>query len=407
MHGMAMRLVIGMIAVVLLCAGARGQEDARRSQVAAATADAYEGLRREVLAMPVAGDLTVQSLVERTGGQPQLDAVLHSADQIGGTRWLDDQTCQVRLEVRGVDVARTLLELADKHPKAVPVSLAVLRERLKSWNDRTFPATGSSTAGSAVERLRPDDSQVAWRSVGDKDRCAAINAARRNAAERVLDSVRPIDFADGKKMADVLATPAINDAVGKWLGSRPITSIEFRDDLEVRLTLAAAPDELWSTLRAGLERQSAVPAPRSEAQWDQMRKQVQDRMAPPVGRAVAVAGQAGAAAVAIPLEPPAWADDIADAEGSATAASGPKLRTARAAEAVALEHLRGRINALPLTAKLTLGDAAHQNPRIEAAVSRSLSRARLSKVDYDSPTPGAVRVKMTLNLADVWRELAE
>jgi hypothetical protein len=333
--------------------------------------------------------------------------VLHSADQIGGTRWLDDQTCQVRLEVRGADVARALLELADKHPKAVPVSLAVLRERLKSWNDRTFPATGSSTAGAAVERLRPDDSQVAWRAVGDKDRCAAINAARRNAAERVLDSVRPIDFADGKKMADVLATPAINDAVGKWLGSRPITSIEFRDDLEVRLTLAAAPDELWSTLRAGLERQSDVPAPRSEAQWDQMRKQVEDRMAPPVGRAVAVAGQAGAAAVAIPLEPPAWADDIADAEGSATAASSPKLRTARAAEAVALEHLRGRINALPLTAKLTLGDAARQNPRIEAAVSRSLSRARLSKVDYDSPTPGAVRVKMTLNLADVWRELAE
>ncbi|HWE96861.1 MAG TPA: hypothetical protein VG269_23070 [Tepidisphaeraceae bacterium] len=402
-----MRLVTSMAVVLLLCAGARGQEDARRSQVAAARADAYEGLRREVLAMPVAGDLTVQSLVERTGGQPQLDTVLHSADQIGGTRWLDDQTCQVRLEVRGADVARILLELADRHPKAVPVSVAVLRDRLKSWDGRTFPATGSSTAGSAVERLRPDDSQVAWRAVGDKDRCAAINAARRNAAERVLDSVRPIDFADGKKMADVLATPAINDAVGKWLGSRPITSIEFRDDLEVRLTLAAAPDELWSTLRAGLERQSAVPAPRSEAQWDQLRKQVEDRMAPPVGRAVAVAGQAGAAAVAVPLEPPAWADDIADAEGSATAASGPKLRTARAAEAVALEHLRGRVNALPLTAKLTLGDAARQNPRIEAAVSRSLSRARLSKVDYDSPTPGAVRVKMTLNLADVWRELAE
>ncbi|MDB5289928.1 MAG: hypothetical protein JWL69_1169, partial [Phycisphaerales bacterium] len=117
-----MRPVTAVVLVCLLCAGARGQDDARRedahredahrSQVAAAAADAYEKLRQEVLAMPVAGDLTVQSLLDRTGGQVQLDAVLRSADQIGGTRWLDDQTCQVRLEVRGGDVARTLIQLA-------------------------------------------------------------------------------------------------------------------------------------------------------------------------------------------------------------------------------------------------------------------------------------------------------
>ncbi|MDB5172968.1 MAG: hypothetical protein JWN51_1741 [Phycisphaerales bacterium] len=404
MWGMAMRPMTAVLLVCLLCAGARGQEDARRSQVAAAAADAYERLRLEVLAMPVAGDMTVQSLVDRTGGQVQLDAVLRSADQIGGTRWLDDQTCQVRLEVRGGDVARTLLALAEKNPKAVPVPLKTLRDRLKSWNDRTFPATGSSTAGNAAERLRPDESQVAWRAVNEKDRTAAISAARRNAAERVLDSLRPIDLADGKHLADALATPAGGDVVGKWLEGRPITSIEFRDDLEVRLTLAAAPDELWSTVRAGLEKQT--DAPKSEAQWDQLRQQVESRVAPPVGRAVAASGQPGAAAIMIPRQPPAWADDTADAEGAAASSAGPKLRTARAAEAVALQHLRGRVNALPLTDKLTLGDAARQDPRIEGALARSLARARLSKVDYDSPTPGAVRVKMSLNLADVWRELA-
>ncbi|MDB5354306.1 MAG: hypothetical protein JWN24_759 [Phycisphaerales bacterium] len=406
-----MRPVTAVVLVCLLCAGARGQDDARRedghrSQVAAAAADAYEKLRAEVLAMPVAGDLTVQSLLDRTGGQVQLDAVLRSADQIGGTRWLDDQTCQVRLEVRGGDVARTLIQLAEKNPKAISISLNSLRDRLKSWNGRTFPATGTSTAGSSVDRLRPDDSQVAWRAVSEKDRCSAIAAARRNAAERVLDSLRPIDLAGGKHLGDALAAPAVGDSVSKWLGSRPITSIEFRDDLEVRLALAAAPDELWLTLRAGLEKQTDAPAPKGEAQWDQLRQQVESRMAPPIGRAVAVAGQPGAAAVTIPSQPPAWVDDTADVEGTATAASGPKLRTARVAEAVALEHLRGRLNALPLTGKLTLGDAAKQDPRIEEAVARSLTRARLSKVDYDSPTPGAVRVKMSLNLADLWRELA-
>ena len=44
-------------------------------------------------------------------------------------------------------------------------------------------------------------------------------------------------------------------------------------------------------------------------------------------------------------------------------------------------------------------------PRIEQAIIRSIGRAQISKVDYDTPTRGSVRAKLSLNLEDLWREM--
>src|SRR4051794_38815757 len=75
---------------------ASAADDARRAQVAAATADATQALRHDVLSTSLTPDLTVDQFLQRTDSADQLAKALRHAEQIGGTRWLDDKTCQVR-----------------------------------------------------------------------------------------------------------------------------------------------------------------------------------------------------------------------------------------------------------------------------------------------------------------------
>lgn len=384
------------------------QKSAREAQISAAMNDAYDSLRQQVLATPMVRGITVATFVRAAHSEDQLDEAIHSAEQVGGARWLEDQTVQVRLELPGSKLVTALLAMQVLHPKVLPMSYATLKNHLNNtvWR-QTFSATGSSTAGSAASRLRPDPSQVTWKKVSDAARRAAIDAARKNAVDRVVDSLKPIDLGRGHRLSEALGVPTVNAPLRDWLSSRPVRSIQFMDDLEIRLTLSATPRELWPTLKTGLEMQRVVRIPENPAGWDHLWKQVDARMAIPVGTALAQApAPATAPAVVIPAEPPAWIDGPADAEAESGPVGKSKLKTARVAEALALERLRAKLGALPLTPGMTLSQAARKDARLNAALTRALTRARIAKVEYDSPRPGWVKVKMTLDLQDLWTAIS-
>jgi hypothetical protein len=387
-----------------------GDEGSRRAQMSAAATDAANTLRREILDFRLSNAVTVEQFLDRLSARNRLDALLQTAQQIGGTRWLDAQTCQIRLEIDGDSVANLLESLALKHPGRLPVSFQVLHQRMRTdVIHRTFAATGASTAGSAASRLRPDASLVAWRAVNDKDRQAAIEAARRAAMDRVVDSLRQIDWDGDRHLADALAVPAVQKSVLGWLADRPVTSIEFRDDLEVRICLAASPEDFWPALQADLQKHAAVAPQDGAKEWEQLHQQVIARMAPAVGRAVAPAADVavGAVQTVIPREPPAWTlGTPVTATGESGSVGGSKLRTARAAEAVAMDGIRLRLNSFPLDPTMTLGQAASKDPHIQEAIARSLRQARISRVEYDTPRLGSVRVQMQLDPQAVWREIA-
>jgi hypothetical protein len=384
------------------------QDDTRKAELSAAVNDAYDALAQEVLATPVITGVSIQDFARATNSQDQIDQVIHRAERVGGARWLEDQTVQVRLELRGKELVKTLLAIALRNDKALPISVGTLRNRLNNTlYERTFSATGSSTAGSAANRLRPDPSQTNWRNVTDSSRRAAIDTARKNAVDRVVDSLRPIDMGAGQRLDLALQVPAVSAPLRDWLSRRPVRSIQFMDDLGIRLTLSATPRELWPTLRGSLQRQKVVRIPENPAGWDRLWKQVDARMAAPVGTALAQAGApATVPAVLLPAQPPAWIDGTADAQGQSPPVAGPKLKTALAAEAVALEHLRAKLNALPLNSKTSLGQAARTDPRLNEAMTRALGRARIAKVLYDTPRPGWVTATMSVNLQDLWTMLA-
>jgi hypothetical protein len=392
--------------ILCLVSIAYAQQTAQTAQVDAARSDALEALRREILAAQILPDATVQKLVERTAGEGMINKVLNKAQQMGGPRWIDDQTCQVTLAIDGGDVAKALEQLSESKPKALSAPPQAVKDKLKRWRHRTFEAVGTSIGWSAVDRLRPDPSQSNWLTVSDADRRKAIVAAKQSAVQAILDSLKPLLLEGTHTMGEAFAVPQVNEELHKWLSTRPVTAVQFRDNLEIRLALSVAPQELWPELKESLQKQKTVPTPGKTNDWIRVREEVLARMAPPVGSSTASANAAGATrpAVALPTDPPPWANDAIDAVATA-ASSGSSLRTARAAETAAARELRIKLDALLLAPGLTVGDAAKEDARIEQAVSRTLQRAQIARVDYDTPTRGSVRAKLSLNLEDLWREL--
>ena len=228
--------------------------------------------------------------------------------------------------------------------------------------------------------------------------------------DHVVESLRLIEWDGNRHLADALAVPAVDESVKVWLADRPITSIEFRDDLEVRISLAASAQDLWPTLQtnlreAGRRRSAAwrggMGATASAGHHAHGRRQSARRSR----RAGCGRRAAHGRHFLNSRRPGRWARrwSVTGVSGSV---GGSKLRTARAAEALALEGIRTRLNAMSFDQTMTLGDAAHKDPHIEEAITRSLRQPRISKVEYDAPQPGAVRVQMQLDPQAVWRAIA-
>src|SRR5438552_9030705 len=304
-----MRPMRWMLVAVLAWGGlARAQNvarDAARDQIAAATGRALEALRGQVSAESIGPNLTVQDLLDKTNGTKKLMQTLRRARQIGGPRWLDAQTCQVRLEIGGPMVAGALYNIAATDNRT-PIDPDVLQGRLLSWERRTFSATGTSTGAGVAEQ-----------ALADAVHRQAVCDARRDAVNQVLQSIRPIPLSKGKTVADALANPPVREEMEKWLNARPVTQVEFRDDAQqqARVTLAVAGDELFDTFRATVEKQPTnAIGPVDETAWGRVREEFIAKVGPSAaaGRALAKetpADQApavAAPAVVLPRTPPEW-----------------------------------------------------------------------------------------------------
>src|SRR4051812_36409997 len=109
-------MILSVVALSLparLPAAEKLDADARRAQVSAANADAVEALRRDVFGASMTPDMTVEQFIQRTDSRDALDKAIRRAEQIGGTRRLDDQTCQVRLQLPGTEVADAIVQVAE------------------------------------------------------------------------------------------------------------------------------------------------------------------------------------------------------------------------------------------------------------------------------------------------------
>ncbi|HEX8915179.1 MAG TPA: hypothetical protein VF796_22700, partial [Humisphaera sp.] len=248
--------------------------DAAQRQVAAALADALETLRRDVLATPFDAERTIDQVVRRLDASLAFSKAVQSADQFGSPRWRDDGACELRMVLAGSAVADALEWAADQ-PHAKKVKFAdsrAMRDGLARLRRRTFSAVGIGVAAGRLDVVRPDSAP--WRGVPADDRAAALRAARADAVNGVMDNLAAVPLAGGKSLRDALALPDVADPIHRWLAARPVASVEFREDLKVRLILAVPADELWPVVRAALERNRLGPAPDDGAGWERLRAEL-------------------------------------------------------------------------------------------------------------------------------------
>ena len=391
------------LAVWLMCATFACAQTTRPDQIAAATDNAVQQLRHQIRSIRIDRDITVGQFLDRTEGEHELVTTLARAQQIGGPRWLDDQTCQVRLEISGANVADKLKEIAAKAGKKSPVTVEYLEPRLRDMSKRRFSADGTSTSGDAAALVRPIREADGWAGVKDEDRRAAVCAAREDAAAKVLQNIRAVPLAQGKTVKDALDVKSVRDAVEGWLLKRPVTNLEFGADMQVRLGLSAPVDELFETFKSAATAQKQVPVPADAAAWNVVREGFASRVKHITGQAAAaMPDNKVMAAVQLPAAPPDWVNEDRSAEG-ASKPQKSKLKSARAAESDALVKLRSQLYTLPLNGGLTVGEAVKRDPRFNDAVGRALRQARTYKVDYESDS--SARVKVNLDLRQLWEEI--
>lgn len=245
-------------AVLLLLTGtAVGADPAE-----AAKRQASQELRKQVMNQPVGRQLTVGKLTDDLNAQRELDEVLAQAHQVGGVRWVDNGTCQVRVELEAARVRNRLLDIASRDEAKPPISPERLRKLLDGWRIDRFVATGTGGAITEVQQ----------------------------------DSVQQSSFV---------------------------------------------------------------------AQWS---------------------------------------DEMIDATASARP-SRSRLHTARAAEHSAREELRKKVQSLPLQEGKTVGEATADDAKLARALDRTVTRARVTKVDYAAE--GGVSVRVSLDLQDLWRAMSQ
>ncbi|MDD1763071.1 MAG: hypothetical protein LUQ59_12640, partial [Methanothrix sp.] len=248
------RLILFLLVAALIgqAAGrAYAGDDSSRDQISAATASAINRLRTDISAAQVTASLTVARFVQVTQSADDFDQILLQAQQIGGPRWIDDQTCQIKLEISGSQVALWIVSVASTRPQVSPLPAAVLQQRLSSWDQRTFSATGTSVSAEKAQRIRPADGDV-WISVDDDVRGKAVTAARQDAVAKAIEIIKSIRLSSGKMVGNAMQQPAVQQSIRDWLMSQPVTQLRFKDDLQVEMAVSSPPDELLGAILSAL-----------------------------------------------------------------------------------------------------------------------------------------------------------
>ncbi len=282
------------------------------------------------------------------------------------------------------------------------MQLDALAVRLRNLQDKIFCAVGTSTGSQELVGARFLGQADGWAVVSDDARRQAILAARRDAVSRILESVHAVPLTAESTVGDAMNVPSIHASVEQWLASRPVTRLEYLPDLQVKLTLSVPSDDLFDTFESAAKMQKKVLLPKTDDQWEIVRSHFICKLHHASGRATATASVQPLAALTIPDTAPDWVQRQIDADGASKPKSS-RLKAARAAESSAIGHLRSQIEALSLTNGLTIAEAERRDPRIAQAVNRAINNARTYKVDYQAD--GSARVKVNLDLRDLWDEL--
>jgi hypothetical protein len=109
--------------------------------------DARQRLKQEILATEVGDGRTVETLLREKGLEHELDRQLADVKPVGGARWLDERSCQVRMELPGERVAEIIAKASAGRPNEKQVAT-------QTMSRMTFVSVGR--AGDSQVKMRPE-----------------------------------------------------------------------------------------------------------------------------------------------------------------------------------------------------------------------------------------------------------
>ena len=245
------RAAVGTLALAVSCAAAASSgaavqiaraAEGQRILEAAAAAEGRVDLLHQVAELPIGDRRTLAQLLPvGTDVAAVLGPVLDAAPSVGGPRWLDDRTCQIKLQLSGDAVFSALTAAGDERttgeatsarppsarptyanpsnhppapgapsddqstpgqsvppPAATPTSTSIPTQGLpriraedvtllrRALVGRTFVATGTSVAPGDLLPLLPDPLPPAWQAASEAQRREAIEGARRAAVDQAV-----------------------------------------------------------------------------------------------------------------------------------------------------------------------------------------------------------------------------
>lgn len=400
-----MRRSLLLLLVLLFGASLHAANETERRPddlIRAATTKAYANLNNQVSSLPLANDLTVGKYLQIMEAQEEFALELQRADQLGGPRWIDRNTCQIQIEIPTARIAQSLQRIAGSRPGRSPLTAAQISRATERWPHRMVSATGTSAAAIALREFRPRPGSP-WNAVTDAAREQALRDANAAAVRNAMDSVAGIVLTNGQTIGAAFERPEIGRPVQEWLASRPVTRVDFRDDLQVELLLSVDEIEYFDVIRNQIAAASRANLPDNTEQWDRVRRDYAGKLRPAIGRAAAQADHLPRAVTnRLPSATPEWVNEPITIQSSADI-SGGKLKSAMRAETDARAKLRDRVASLQLEKDRTVADAARQDTRVAEALSRFVKSARIFKTEYRSDN--TVVIHLSANPRDFWEDL--
>lgn len=377
-------------------------DDRVQSQITAAASNAVDKLAADVLDEQIAVDLTVADFIHDTNSIDKLMDLLRQSQQIGGPRWLDDQTCQVKLAIEAPRVLELLRQTAELNGHTTPIPAQALVKRLKDWKDRTFVATGTAISLKAAQEL-PPPTMTAWDQIPAEARRHAVLAAANNAAVKAMDNLKSVEYQPGQPLSSALSNDAVQQKLKAYLADRPVTAVHFANDGSVETTLALNQNDLVDAVVSALQAGS-IEFSRDAEHLNRLRIQIGGKLNTVTGRAKAGDAVQSRATLTLPSTPPEWTRESITIAGTSKA-RGSRLMTARNAEDLALASLRNTLESLPLNGSRSVGEWAKQDSSVRRVLDDMMIRAKVTKIDY--APDGSATVRLTLDPRDLWDELRE
>ena len=244
---------------------------------------------------------------------------------------------------------------------------------------------------------RPTSS--AWAGVPDEARKTALLQAGANARQSVFNNAMAVNLAGQQTLGQALRSEGIDAFLTDYFSQRPVTRVDFKDDLSVEVTLGVEAQGLFDVLRIALQRQGGEALPRTDDDWEKVETEFLKKVGPAIGKASAA--KAPPPDWKLPKKAPDWVNLDIDLRGAGKAPN--KLKAALNAEQDARLKLRLRIDALEIEPGKTLGQLAQAHPIVGLKLARMVEDAKIGKTEY--LPDGSASVQLLLDLGNLWDEL--